>query len=145
MTHYRGRIGREEVYIESHMMKGEKTRKTEDRVNSTFFPLTHPWHQCTIGISEDTNQDLPNGPVVENLPSDAGDVVLFPSWETKIPHTVGQLSPEALEPIICNKRSLHATARAVHMCRKEDSAQPKFLKRYGLLFLNWECTSTLNP
>ena len=145
MTHDRGRLGRREVYRESHMMKSVKIRKTEDQVNSTIFPLTHPWHWCTVVILKDTNQDLPDGPVAENLPCDVGDVVLIPGWGNKIPHAVGQLSPGALEPTLFNKRSPHATARAVHICHKEDSAQPRFLKRYGLLFLNRECTSTLNP
>ena len=31
-------------------------------------------------------------PVVESLPSDAGDSGLIPGWGTKIPRAVGQLS-----------------------------------------------------
>ena len=30
--------------------------------------------------------DFPGGPVVENLPSNAGDTGSIPGWETKIPH-----------------------------------------------------------
>ena len=37
-------------------------------------------------------QGLPGGPVVENLPSNAGDVGLIPGWGTKILHAAGQLS-----------------------------------------------------
>ena len=38
-------------------------------------------------------RDFPGGPVVENPPSNAGDVGSIPGWETKVPHAVGQLSP----------------------------------------------------
>ena len=33
------------------------------------------------------------GPVVKNLPSNAGDVGSIPDQGTKIPHALGQLSP----------------------------------------------------
>ena len=36
--------------------------------------------------------DFPDGPVVKNLPSNAGDAGLIPGWGTKIPHAVEQLS-----------------------------------------------------
>ena len=49
--------------------------------------------------------DFPGGPVVENPPSNAGDMNLISGWGTKIPHAVGQLS-------------LCTTTR-------EDSGQPK--------------------
>ena len=35
--------------------------------------------------------DFPGGPVVENLPSNAGDLGPIPGWGTKIPHALGQL------------------------------------------------------
>ena len=34
-------------------------------------------------------QDFPGGPVLKNLPSNAGDVGLIPGKGTKIPHAVG--------------------------------------------------------
>ena len=37
--------------------------------------------------------DFPGGPVVKNLPSNAGDMGSIPGRGTKIPHAVGQLSP----------------------------------------------------
>ena len=40
-------------------------------------------------------QDFPSGPVVENLPSNAGHSGLIPSQGTRIPHTLGQLNPHA--------------------------------------------------
>ena len=35
----------------------------------------------------------PGGPVVKNLPHNAGDTGLIPGWATKIPHATEQLSP----------------------------------------------------
>ena len=37
-------------------------------------------------------KDLPGGPVVKNLPTNAGDSGLIPSLGTKIPHATGKLS-----------------------------------------------------
>ena len=50
------------------------------------------------------DRDFPGGPVVENPPSNAGDVGSIPGQRTKIPHAVGQLSPCAAttEPTRCN-------------------------------------------
>ena len=48
-----------------------------------------------ISMEEDnvrTNIKLPGGPVVKNLPSNAGDAGLIPGWGTKIPHVMGQRS-----------------------------------------------------
>ena len=39
--------------------------------------------------------DFPGGPVVKNLPSNAGDAGSIPGQGTKIPHAAGQLSPRA--------------------------------------------------
>ena len=38
-------------------------------------------------------QDFPGGPVVKNLPCNAGDMGLIPGWGTKTPHTEEELSP----------------------------------------------------
>ena len=38
-------------------------------------------------------RNFPGGPVVKNLPSNAGDVGSIPGQGPKIPHTTGQLSP----------------------------------------------------
>ena len=37
-------------------------------------------------------RDFPGGPVVKNLPSNAGDVGSIPGWGAKILHVVGQPS-----------------------------------------------------
>ena len=42
---------------------------------------------------KETNRDFPGGPVVNNLPYNAGDAGSIPSQGTKIPHAMGQLSP----------------------------------------------------
>ena len=48
-------------------------------------------------------RDFPGGPVVKNLPSNAGDTGSIPGRGTKIPHAAGQLSPHAAttEPTCC--------------------------------------------
>ena len=47
--------------------------------------------------NQDENQlrDFPGGPVVKNLPSNAGDVGSISCWGTKIPHATGQLRPQS--------------------------------------------------
>ena len=42
-----------------------------------------------------TDRDFPGGPVVKNLPCNAGDVGSIPGQGTKIPHDAGQLSLRA--------------------------------------------------
>ena len=39
--------------------------------------------------------DFPGGPVVKNLPSNAGDVVSIPGQRTEVPYATGQLSLHA--------------------------------------------------
>ena len=41
------------------------------------------------------SRDFPGGPVVENLPSNAGDMGSIPGGRTMMPRAVGQLSPHA--------------------------------------------------
>ena len=38
-------------------------------------------------------QGFPGGPMVKNLPCNAGDLGLIPGQRTKIPHATEQLSP----------------------------------------------------
>ena len=54
-------------------------------VSSTVMPLK------TIVL-----RDFPGGPVVKNLPCNAGDASLIPGLGTKIPHAAGQLSLQAI-------------------------------------------------
>ena len=48
-------------------------------------------HEDT-GHTQKIPGDFPGGPVVKNLPSDAGDAGSIPGRGTKIPHAAGQLS-----------------------------------------------------
>ena len=48
------------------------------------------------------SQDIPGGPVVKNLPCNAGDMSLIPGTGIKIHHVLRQLSPCATntEPVL---------------------------------------------
>ena len=46
-------------------------------------------------IIKRNERDFPGGPVVKNMPYNAGDAGLIPGQGTKIPHAAGQLSPSA--------------------------------------------------
>ena len=50
-------------------------------------------------------QGFPDGPVVKNLPANAGDMSSVPGSGTKNPHAKGQLSPCDLEPTSHNEKS----------------------------------------
>ena len=79
-------------------------------------------------------RDFPAGPVIKNPPSSAGDMGLIPGQRTKIPCSVGQLSPgtttgEAMAQLgkkstCCNKEPQH--------CNK-DPAQPKHTYIYACI------------
>ena len=93
--------------------------------------------------------DFPGGPLVKNLPSNAGDMDSIPGQGTKIPHAAGQLSlhtttielerlnkrarvPQTTEPT-CSAASApqlqrenpHATIREKPAHHNEDPTQPK--------------------
>ena len=52
-----------------------------------------PIHSVIImAVIKNTCCDFPGGPVVKNLPPNAGDAGSIPGWGTKIPHAKGQLS-----------------------------------------------------
>ena len=61
----------------------------------------------TLPVIEQMGRDFPGGPVVKNLPSNAGDVGSIPGRGTKIPHAVGQLSlcTTTTEPTRLNQRA----------------------------------------
>ena len=42
--------------------------------------------------------DFPGGPVVKNLPCNAGDTCSVPGQGNKLPHALKQLSPHAVTP-----------------------------------------------
>ena len=49
-------------------------------------------------------RDFPGGPVIKNLPLNAGDVASIPGWGTKIPHAV-RCSQISKYTLIINKHS----------------------------------------
>ena len=57
-----------------------------------------PYQQC--------RRDLPGGPVVTNLPCNAGDAGSIPGQETRIlqAHVLQLPSPQALEAMLHNRR-----------------------------------------
>ena len=60
--------------------------------------------------------DFPGGPVVKNLPSNAGDAGSILGQGTKIPHVAGQLSPCATtrEPACHNYREACRNKEPMH-------------------------------
>ena len=91
------------------------------------------------------------GPVVKNLPSNAGDAGSIPGQGTKIPHAAGKLSPStattepmrlnyrACVPQTCSgarapqlERSPHAARKIPHTATKIQRSQNKFFKKNGL-------------
>ena len=94
-----------------------------------MFPFhAHPFGLQQSFLAEKTHQisyqeerfpwDFPGGPVVKNLPSNAGDVGSIPGQGTKIPHAIGQLSPRAAttDPAhsgarLPQQKTLHATTK----------------------------------
>ena len=48
-------------------------------------------------------RDFAGGPMVKNLPSNAGDVGSIPGLGTKIPHAAGQLSPSTQMKMECSQ------------------------------------------
>ena len=51
-------------------------------------------HACTQHLNKNKlSQDFPGGPAVKNPPANAGDMGSIPGLGTKIPHSVGKLSP----------------------------------------------------
>ena len=70
--------------------------------------------QLSTRITKIIFEVFPGGPVVKNQPANAGDTGSIPSWGTKIPHAVEQLSlcttttePVHLEFMLLKKRSHH--------------------------------------
>ena len=61
---------------------------------------------------------FPGGPVVKNPPCNVGDVGLIPGQGTKIPHAVGQLSPQ-----IATTESTHAKKRYQVPALRPDTAR----------------------
>ena len=91
-------------------------------VESTRIENMGLWgHQCLLlmhpvgllhaflSIKLVTSTDFPGGPVVENPPSNAGDMSSNPAWEAKIPHSSRQLSPHTTNTLHwrCQQSPMH--------------------------------------
>ena len=59
--------------------------------------------------------DFPDGGVIENLPSNAGDVDSMPGWGTKSPHASGHLSPGAATTEPVHSRACAPQLEKVHV------------------------------
>ena len=57
----------------------------------------------TVGKSPLYPGNFPDGPVVKNPPSNAGDTDLIPDQGIKSSHAMGQPSQSTLEPVHCDK------------------------------------------
>ena len=71
-------------------------------------------------------RDFPGGPVIKNLPYNAGDSGSIPGQGTKIPYAAGQLSPHAktAEPGHCNRTCM--------MQPRLDAAENKLIYIYNI-------------
>ena len=69
-----------------------------------------------IHVKNIYSRDFPGGGVAKNLPANAGDTGSIP-WPGKIPCAAEQISPQALELMLCNKRS-HCNEKPAH-CSEE--------------------------
>ena len=71
--------------------KGEHKKKVSKKMNELTSLKKNFW-------------DFPGGPVVKNLPHNAGDANSIPGRRTKVPHAVEQLSPSTTsrESVSCN-------------------------------------------
>ena len=74
-----------------------------------------------------TRGNFPGGPVVKNLPCNAGDVGSIPGQGTKIPHAAGQLSLRhnhwTRESVNCNERSCMMQQRSCVLQLRPDAAK----------------------
>ena len=59
------------------------------------FPSWTLFPDLKAGVKSQFYQDFPSGPVVKNLPSNAGDTGSISIRGTKIPHAKGLLNPQA--------------------------------------------------
>ena len=89
---------------------------------------------CSILVKKPPTWDFPGGPMVKNLPYNAGDTGSIPGQGTKIPHAMGQLSPHTpqllsshastREPACCKLQSPHALEPAHHNYRAQAPWSP---------------------
>ena len=69
-----------------------------------------------IHVKNIYSRNFPGGGVAKNPPANAADTGLIP-WPGKIPRAAEQISPHALECMLCSKRS-HCNEKPAH-CSEE--------------------------
>ena len=66
-------------------------------VTPNCWSISYAWEDDqkggTVKATKQEARDFPDGPVVKNLPCNAGDAGSISSWVYKIPHASGRLSP----------------------------------------------------
>ena len=113
------------------------------------------FHHCHFGISvtheltkrslkkkHTAIRDFPGGPVVQNLPCNAGNVGSIPGWGTKIPHVVGATEPMCLNYRTCmlqQKIPLVTTKTQCSQINRQKSLlkKPLQLVRFVYSYLLW--------
>ena len=83
------------IYPEKIIIQGDKCALM---FIAAQFIITKIWKQPTCPWTDEWIKkmwcwDFPGGPLIENLPSNAGDPGSIPGQVTKIPHATGQPSP----------------------------------------------------
>ena len=82
----------------------------EDPLASYFPSAMNGVSSYSGDVKKGKSRDFPGGPVVKNLPWNAGDMGLIPSWGTKILHAMEQLNPQPqLERHALQKKIPHDT------------------------------------
>ena len=59
---------------------------------SNLWSFCWNWSRAVPGGLGTVQGDFPDGPVIRNLPCNAGDMGLIPDGGMKIPHATGQLN-----------------------------------------------------
>ena len=67
--------------LEQRFLQRRYTNDQHEKCSNIFNHYRNTYHNHS--------EDFPGGPVVKNLPANAGDTA---PWSRKIPHTTGQLS-----------------------------------------------------
>ena len=79
----------------------------------------------SAGIKLSQMRDFPGGPIIQNPPSNAGNVGSIPCQETKMPHAEGQLNPRT--PQLGSSRAITKTPHRQKI--KKNKKKNCFLKK----------------
>ena len=79
----------------------------------------------SAGIKLSQMRDFPGGPMIQNPPSNAGNVGSIPGQETKMPHAEGQLSP--CTPQLGSPRAITKTPHSQKKKKRKERKEKKEL------------------